>query len=251
MRIRIFIPFLIFFGFGCFSNPNIEDNYKLTAINYIMDDRLIYNNGDIDTNQHNFKIIFYKDITLYEVPEIQLKMFNSAKKNGVIINKVMPLDTSYSYYLIKNGYKKGLKFTDINAKNGNSFSGDSLLRALNIHPSLLGIYSVELGKPSEVKKERNREIEKYFSKEIDSDPDSIYRYYDASLVNIPFTFSPLLDKRKNSKLFKTFFLYAADKKNKRSQRPRIEGITAFEKIALIDSNTFINIFKTFEKTQLP
>ncbi|MCY1544836.1 hypothetical protein D9M68_807430 [compost metagenome] len=71
----------------------------------------------------------------------------------------------------------------------------------------LNALNYELGQPLETKKYGRKLMEKFAIKKISVfDVDSIYRYYDKELNDIEFSFSPGLDAKKKSKLYKTLFI---------------------------------------------
>lgn len=217
---------------------------QLNAISCKFSYKALYPDGLTDANEHNFKILYFKNCTLYEVPEVKLEIFDTIQENGTIINKVKPVDTVYSYFVVKNGQTKGLEYQEIRKGAGRIFSLDSLLTALSIQPSVLEMFAEDLGEPSKIEKHKNVLKETYFFKDEDKGPHTILRFYDKKLKCIPFSFSPALDKEKNSKLIKITFIYNG---NKDVHEPLKEITKSIELIKLKDINYFIDIFNSFEK----
>ena len=232
---------------SCKTTNNNTGLQKIKLVKYVLEDKII----SIDTllKQSELKIVYNGDVILYEVPSIELKVFGTTIDSGRLIKKFLPYDTTYSYYIIKEGFNQGLQYDSAEVITPNVFKKDSLLKSINLDMASLNVYGIDLGKPISVIKGRNFQIEKY-GKLLEADPDSIYRYYDSGLNNLPFSFSPLLDKEKNKKLWKTVFIYHRSKDKNNRPKPRIEAITKIEEIKDYIPKVYLYLFQRFEKESI-
>ncbi len=228
---------------GCLNGNNINSK-RFSAINYIMSDTIF--SSDTMAYQTRYKMVFNGDVILYEVPVIKVMEFGTEIDSGRIYKKLKPYDTVSTYYITKKGLSNGLRFDSLGMSKPKSFRIDSLLKALNLDTASLKVYGVDLGKPLSITTHKNIEIEK-FGKLLETDPDSIYRYYDENLNNLPFSFSSSLDKKKMKKLWKTVYIYnqSIDKNNK--PKPRVKAITKIEEIKIDNVQDYQSLFQTFEK----
>lgn len=132
-------------------------------------------------------------------------------KNNIRTSTALSVDTSFSYYVIKNGARTGLVY---GKRNENKFTGkifqlDTLLKDHAMDNESYKGLSLAIGEPKEIIKINDTEkIEKYlYNKTKKSDPDSVYRYYNRNFKQLDFTFSNSLDKKEKSKLIKTQLVY--------------------------------------------
>lgn len=240
MKIIVVIICLII---GCRADSKIALS-KIKVINFVMIDKLL--TADTLVNEMNIRIAYYRDLISYKVPAIQFKEFGTeTDAEGRIIKNFKPYDTTYSYYVIRKERSNGLRYDSITVKTPMVFSKDSLLKSINLDSTSLSFYEIDLGKPLTIVKQKNYRIEK-FSKLLVNDPDSIYRYYDGNLNNVPFTFSKTLDENTGMKLWKTEFIYHRSKDKNNKPTPRIEAVTKIEEVYNVPKE-FITIFKRFKE----
>ncbi|TCC88039.1 hypothetical protein EZ428_20160 [Pedobacter frigiditerrae] len=158
---------------------------------------------------HTSKIAFSGDKRLLIEERASLTTKDILDNNGKKIDEIVTKeDISYVVYVYQKGSKNGLSYhlDSFRQEKGIVFNVDSIIKGLSLDQQ--PVLSIDLGKPIEVLKEKDVEIEKFLnSKKKPSDPDSIFRYYDRGLRNIDFSFSEKLDRQKNSKLVKTLFIY--------------------------------------------
>lgn len=132
-------------------------------------------------------------------------------KNHTLTSTVVSVDTSFFYYVIKDGAKSGLVYgkNKENKFTGKIFKLDTLLKDHAMDEESYKGLSLDIGAPIEtVKISENKKIVKYlYNKTKKSDPDSVYRYYDSRFKQLDFTFSNSLDKKEVSKLIKTQIVY--------------------------------------------
>lgn len=191
-----------------FNNLPKEDiqivDVKFRAQYFLLQRNLLQDMGS------NLKIVWKGENRIYMALRIRNKIKDIFDDNGNKIDQIVTKkDTSYFYYIIKKDAKEGLMYKEDSKDNsGVVFKLDSMMKFLSIDSSSYKILELELNNPIEVVKHKEQKIEKYaFKKTSITDPDTIYRYYDRDLTNVDFTFSKLLDKKNNSKLVKTIFIF--------------------------------------------
>lgn len=213
---------------GCTSKKYV---HQLKAIEYLDNSLTINSNGTSENDIGSFKIIYGLETTIYEVWHINYEVVKSTVVNKVIENEIAPTtDTVFRYFLVKNKDSIGLAYDNLNVETkGTKFQLDSLLERLTINEKNMEVFALDLGVPIDVEKAgKSVKIEKYYTKSDPQDADSIYRYYDSRLKNIPFSFAPELDKQNNSKLYKTRLIYLPKTKDK----PREELITEIKEVGI-------------------
>lgn len=237
------------------SNQDEQSSTSLKVISYLSLFKDTYSTGLIENDSTTVNIAYYQDYILYELAKVEVKLENFEKtiKGDTIElkDKMIPIDTSYTYFIHKKGSKIGLRFDSLKANNGKPFSVDSIVERIGIRSSNLKIFSLDLGKPIKtVINKKTEKIEAEFfvdKKHEDGTADSIYRYYDDKLIKFDFSFSPSLDKEKKSKLCKTHFVdFFPNVKNK-DTICRTDYISEIKEINLVNSNQIILLFKRFEK----
>lgn len=158
------------------------------------------------------KIAFKENLKMYILlrKNYQTKDVYDDKKN-TMTSTVVKVDTSFLYYVIKNGSKIGLVYgkSSENKFTGKIFQLDTLLKYQAMDSENYKGLSLDIGNPIEtIKINNNKKIEKYlYNKTKKSDPDSIYRYYDRNFKQLDFTFSNSLDKKEMSKLIRIQLVY--------------------------------------------
>ena len=113
---------------------------------------------------------------------------------------------------------------------------------------MFGVYNLKLEKPTNIEKQStNIVVEKYYKKKLrEGDSDSIYRYFDKRLIGINFSFSPLLNKEKKSKLFKSSFINVYHGKDIKDEIIRTEYYSEFKEIKISNIELLDNIVKKYE-----
>ncbi|WP_410220188.1 hypothetical protein [Pedobacter sp.] len=247
MRFFFFIIICLLLSFGCRnsfqkSRPQIRGICLLTA------DKSTTLDG-ITSIDSTWVFKFFKDDhVIYKLPKIEYKDSRTKMRNDTIDLEFFNPDTTFRYFVAKNNSDFGIEY-DNNLNRKNKVNMDSLLKEIGVHPSMFGAYKLDLGKPAKIEKQTTDiQIEKYLNKKlVEDDSDSIYRYFDKSLVEINFSFSPSLDKEKNSKLFKTSFIHTYnDKKVNRKNILRSEFYSEFKRISIVDPSFYISLIKKYE-----
>lgn len=162
----------------------------------------------VDTFRKRTKIAFYKDLRMCVVPIIKLQPLNSIVEKDTVT--FVSKDTTYISFVFRKTDKFGLSYTFDNFKNekGKIFKVDSLLQDLTLREQDLKSLSTDFGEIIETVENDGARVEKILVKKLSpQDPDSIFRYYNKDLEGIDFTFSKDLDKKNNSKLYKTLFIF--------------------------------------------
>ncbi|MFD0940027.1 hypothetical protein [Pedobacter boryungensis] len=170
-------------------------------------------------------------------------------KGDTILNEFTPSnDTTYNYFVIKNKDKEGLRYDSLNSLNGSNFKLDSLLELINIDSINLKIFSVDLGIPYKIIKTKDKTLE-VFLDNTKNGTDTIYRSFDKGMKDLDFSFSKLLDRQKNSKLYKTRFVQFLQVKNYYSAQKFVKRTDITDEIRRVEINnkkSFIKLFEKFE-----
>lgn len=210
-----------------------------------------YSDGTIQNDTAQYKIAYYKDYVLYRIGS-RVYHTNTLQQNGKIINEVRATnDSTFKFFIVNKTNDKGFFYNSIEDENGQKFSLDSLKESIGINNSNLEIFGIDLGIPKEIiKSDHSRSIivERYDSKVLKDDADTIFRYYNSELKSIPFSFSPSLDSMKNSKLYKTRFIYLRQQPAQ-SNKVYLKRLELSEEIARDNSsgsNGLVALFKRFE-----
>jgi hypothetical protein len=231
----------------CCSVNNKSEQYKI--IEYRDEVRTVKGESDND-DIGSFKIAYYGKYTAYEVWSANYDVANTKNIEGKIVNELVPSnDTTYKYFMVEKGKKIGLCYNSINDSAPKAFHLDSLEERLTIIRNYMDVYSLDLGKPISVTKNHKAktEIERYFTKQSKEDADSIYRFYDKKLIDIDFSFSPRLDREKNSKLFMTLFVYLQKKKGTDIDSIKTERSVSIRKLDIAYNKGMIALFEKFGK----
>ncbi|MFA6278143.1 MAG: hypothetical protein WC622_15445 [Pedobacter sp.] len=192
-------------------------------------------------------IIYYNDYTIYKTRNITYSKSIETIKGDTTFAGFIDPDTSYRHFVIKRKDGFGLYYDEDRTKKAVRFSIDSLLKAIALNASNLRVYNLELGIPTEAVQEGYVKIEKYLNKKtVPQDPDSIYRYFDSRLSKMDFSYSPLLDQKANSKLFKTSFIYIYDRKERKDSVIRSEFYSEMKEIKITKPADFILLIKRYE-----
>ena len=179
---------------------------ELEVINFKSKFVSFYNNGANEDFGQEFKMIFFKDYIIFEQPIHHLKgsTFHvdsiSVKDGDTTYHDNSAPDmtivkVTYMYYVFKKGEKRGL-FYDMDNNKSKPFSVDTLYIESNLGSENEADVSFDLGKPDEVKKRGKKWSEKYYNFKSESGRDTVFRYYDDALTNIPFSLSKKIDQEK-------------------------------------------------------
>ena len=236
---HIIILLFLSVNFSCIST---KDN--LVVLQYYSNDTLNINNKT-EVFSSTLNIGYLNDLTVYEIPIANFGEFKLDSASGSYNASDKAIDTTYLYYVSKKDDSKGILYNAVASKAVMTYSKDSLIRALNFDEESLRIFSVKLPKPVETLKNKlgKIEVEKFDSKILETDADTIYRYFNDKLKKVDFTFSKNLDKEKDSKLSKTTFIYLKD--NKPNSQPRIISHTGIRKIEARNPKELTQLFGRF------
>lgn len=201
--------FILLFFFICACN---QQNDKLIVIDLKSSGMGFQPDGKMVTLRASARLIFNNDIEIYIHPELHLNI-NYIKNNSgeVIDEKVISIDTTHAVYVRKKNQKYGIEYSleRLNSVPGISFNADSLFETLTFYSKGLSNYNLDIGRPKRIINKFNQKIEKYAIKSELGQLDSIYRFYDKSMKNIPYSFSKKLDIINDSKLYKIYGISAA------------------------------------------
>lgn len=154
-------------------------------------------------------IIFNNDIQVYIQPEHHLHVEDLKNSKGEIIDeKVKSIDTLHKVFVRKKHQAIGIEYNleKIESVKGKTFDADSLWETLTFRKNMFknSDNSKDKGKLVGTIEKDNIKIDQYALKFEIGGIDSIYKYYDKSIRDIPYSFSERLDSVNNSKLFKVF-----------------------------------------------
>jgi len=243
---KIFKIIPILFLFACQVKNNT--NGKAFGISIITADKTTTLDGITRVDSTGINIIYQDNFIIYKTQNITYRESKDTIIGDTIFAGFINPDTSYRHFVIERNNDSGLYYDEDKTKMAMSFSLDSLLKATELHPSKLRVYSLELGLPTEVFREKNTIIEKYLNKKkAVSDPDSIYRYFSSNFSKIDFSYSPSLDQKANSKLIKTSFVNIYDNKQKKDDVVRTEFYSEMKKVNIQFPNEFIRLIKQYNK----
>lgn len=230
------------------NKSNTKEKYSgFRAISLKTGDKFFKTDGTIAVDESGIDIIYHKDYIIYKLPLITYKdNVTTFKGDSIDVHFTNP-DTTFRYFVIKSNNHFGMKYEKLDSKKGSRFSLDSLLKEIGIHPSMQDVFSMDLGKPKAIVQRNNHiQIYKYLNKKLaPSDPDSIYRFFNNNLNKIAFSYSPMLDKQHNSKLFRTSFIYLYKKSNSENVL-KLDTYSELKEISLVKPEGYIALIDNYE-----
>ncbi|RYG22330.1 MAG: hypothetical protein EOO07_00155 [Chitinophagaceae bacterium] len=202
------------------------------------------------------KIAFFGNYILFEQKVLHHKIQTSlmdlknTKDGDTTIGDVGPdmaiEKITHRYYVYRRGDKRGLFYDEARAKT-KGFSVDTLFMYSNLAKGNEDGISFTLGNPNEVKKEGSKWSEKYYNLKKEMGIDTVIRYYDDALKELPFSISKKLDYEKNSKLIKTLLItkppHSLDVK--KNEPFKVEMLTGMELITERCSKEQLEKFKKY------
>lgn len=230
--------------FGCSSTGNFHNQIKV--IEYSENERTTNPDSSIEDGIGSFKIMYSDDCTIYEVWSINYEVQSSKIVDKVIMNELVPTtDTTFKYFIIKKEERIGLMYDSLTTKEmGKKFYLDSLLERLTINRENMKIFELELGKAaSENEIGNSKTVQRFYTKSLEGEADSIYRFYDEGLKNIEFSFAPKLDSINKSKLYKVQLIYLPKDRN----NPRHELISEIKEVKISYSQKIRSLIFQFKK----
>lgn len=176
---------------------------------------VFYTDGNKEDIGQDMKVAFSKEYVLFEQQVLHHKAqhmvidFDNIKDGDTIVDDSEPDMTiekvTYLYYVYKQGEKNGLMYNEAINKT-KSFSVDTLFKQSNLGSENEQRVSLVLGEPNKIKKQGEKWTEKYYNFKEIKNLDTVFRVYDDTLKDIPFSISKRLDQEKNSKLTKSLQL---------------------------------------------
>lgn len=200
MKINLYILFFLFI-LSCKTKNNsiIIIDVKSSGMGFQPDKKML-------TLKSSARLVFKNEIELYIQPELHLNFDYIKNESGEIIDeKVKSIDTLHKIFARSESYIKGIEYDleSIDDTPPKTFDADSLWKTLYFHRENIGDNGIGIGKPIKVINKGNIKIEHYVLRQTGG-IDSVYRYYDISMKDIPYSFSEKLDSAKKNKLFKVF-----------------------------------------------
>lgn len=209
-------------------------------------DKNTISNGLIDVDSTWLFKFFNDNYIIYKLPRIEFKDSKTKMRQDTIDLVFSSPDTTFKYYIVKNDEDMGMQY-DNDLNKVKQFSLDSLLKENGLHLSMFGVYQLRLTKPDKIEDYGNIKIEKYFKKKLaEGDSDSIYRYFDKKLSNINFSYSPFLDKKAKSKLFKTSFINIYKPGEMKNNVIRTELYSEFKEVNILNQDFLEKIVKKYQ-----
>lgn len=241
----LFIGYFLVFFCSCKTQ---KDRYVPKGYRYTIEFKDHLSDGTTEGSVANLDMIYFKNYIMYSVPSIPYILKKSIIKGDSVLNILVPsTDTVYTYYVIENKKKNGIKYNSLNSSKGDKFKLDSLLQRKNIGYSRLKIFSIDLGKPYKVDKKNGKISEVYLDSVKQGMVDTIYRFFDKDLNDLEFSFSKSLDKKMRSKLYKIKLVQLNTDTAKRQHFiKRTEVIDEVRRIKIRNAAEVLGLFKRFE-----
>ena len=203
MKINTFILFILFIHLStCAEKSNLVIiDVASSGMGFQPDRKMV-------TLRTSARIVFNNDIEIYIQPEQHLHLEDVKNSNGDIDEKVKSIDTLYKVFAKKKNQEKGIEYDleTIETSKDITFDADSLWKTLSFHYTRYPDYSKDKGKLIKTVRKDNIKVDHYSLKFEIGGIDSVYKYYDKNMMNIPFSFSKRLDSLNKSKLFKVFLI---------------------------------------------
>lgn len=193
--------------------------------------------------RNNIKIAYYKDYSLYQTKTITLSPGPDNSSDTYIDLKDTVGVSTYKYFIIKKGEKKGLLFD--RKANPKAYDLDIMLKRDGLNFKDFPFFCLDVGKPAQTEKNStNGDVIEKFANPVKGplEPDSLYRYYNTKLSDVNFTFCDHFDKIQQNKLWKIGLIY-----HKKEGKAGIVRREAYWKFAPYenDDQLFLTMFKQF------
>jgi hypothetical protein len=180
------------------GNAESQDNGNMHEYSLRVNYPLIKEDGEVINLRDTLPIVFYKDFVCYFLPyqygEIKEHEFQFKGKR-------------YRYFVFKKGAGFGYLYNDLNdSLPVNKFAVDSFLSKR----AFLSNFDSDSLKPAGKEGDsKSILLEKYtlWTKTNEFQMDSVYFYYAQDLKDIPYSFSPKMDKSRSMKLFKVRLMF--------------------------------------------
>lgn len=150
-------------------------------------------NDRIDTFKNHVKIVTFKEYKAYIMP----------------VDHIEETKTGYTstpgnlYAVFQRGKASGHIYDLTKSSSGNLIELDAALKQNNLGKMNMGTFSQDFGNAEEISNiGRNKVLYKYAVVNSSKNIDSIYRFFDGDLNDIPFSLSPSLDQITSKKLYK-------------------------------------------------
>lgn len=248
MKLYFNVIWFIFLG-GCQSDTlSKNQNINVKAISLVTGDKTTYFDGYVESESGEINIIYINNYIIYKIPKlVYVENFKTITRDTIRMDFIKP-DTIFNFYVTEKNRSLGIRYNSIDSSDGKIFAVDSLLKEHGIHSSMFGVYSLNLEKPSQILKlSQTITVKKYLNKKlVNSDPDSIYRYFDSSLKDIEFTYSRALDSIEKNKLVETCFINIYPKQT--GNKPiRLESCSGMKIIKLTNMADYLTIIRLYSK----
>lgn len=170
-----------------------------------------FSNGKVDDFGTDNRIVFFKDVVLYEIPTLHYEADGPSKtyweNDSTLIDTTARVHTktTYQYYVIKKGDKTGLRYAHVDSI-GESFVFDSLLNQTNMGAAHQVQHEQDRGTPTSSTRKGKVTVENFVipNKETQLE-DTLVMEYDLQLMDLDFSLSNKMDAQGKGKLRKAMY----------------------------------------------
>lgn len=186
-------------------------------------------------------IIYYDDFTIIKIPITEQTSIVNSEDNGRIVETILNSQIKNEYFIYQNKKGYGLLFQSLNDSLPEKFPIDSILNTWTFKN--WKFFNEDLDSLVFTKSEFNGDTKQTWVPTMKPDlsyADSTYLFFSKSLNNLPFSFSPELDRVHNSKLYKVKMIYNSITDDANTTIPRREYLFEIKKSNTNDIHPIIN-----------
>jgi len=249
----VFLVFMTMVLFLSYCSAVNKHTYKpIKAITIIANlDFVTVDKGEFIHVEDSFKVLYYQDMVLYQVPQIY-EVTQAVVRNDTIEEKIISSEIRYKYFVYNATSPFGYKYDSLSAQTHDLFSIDSFLSSKAY--AKFNFYDKANDTLVETIIDQKTKIvtEKYLPriKYDETYADSSYRFFTDHQLNVDFSFSKYLDSIKNKKLFKVVFVYNSIPKGKYPfDVPRRSFVFEMKKTQFINAKEIINFLERVKPLQ--
>ncbi len=244
------ISIIPFFQEDC-SSPNKKQTDELNSIMIFVSFPIYPEHGESFISKDSFYIHFYRNCTMYQIPELYVSTLTRVDTLGNIIDKkILSSNTKFHYWIYKNGDSSGLRFDTIGTEINSKFKVDSLIEEKTPFKEGISMDSYRLWEKL-IDSAKHFITEKYVPEvKTETTPDSSFLYFRNDWSDINFSFANKLDIQKKAKLYKFRMLFNPIPKGKNTvDIPGREIIAEIRKPSVQNREEIIQLFENFKKAK--